>query len=78
MNDTLMVGGHCCINSCGYTGDDNRVANAINWLFAPEIAVAGLSNLPTLNVAKTEGAPAPLNVPFSGGFSKAGPGTAIG
>lgn len=36
-------GKNCGTMSCGYTGKNDRVAAAINQMFAPEIAIAGLS-----------------------------------
>jgi hypothetical protein len=44
MSDVLIkFGGHCRTDSVGYTGTNDRVAAALNQMFAPEIAISGLS-----------------------------------
>lgn len=48
MEDVLIkFGGGCSLDSCGYTGNNDRVSAALNQIFAPEISVAGIS-LPSL------------------------------
>ena len=45
MSDVVMkfAGGQCRTDCVGYTGTNDCVAAALNQMFAPEIAISGLS-----------------------------------